>query len=40
MPMKKNRNGRLTPTFDTLNPDAFVVFNGYGKLSGYVRRAS
>jgi hypothetical protein len=26
---------RLTPTFDTLTPDAMVVFNGYGELSGY-----
>lgn len=25
----------LTPTFDTETPDAFVVFNGYGTLSGY-----
>ena len=25
----------LTPTFETLTPDAFVVFNGYGALSGY-----
>jgi hypothetical protein len=27
--------GKLTPTFDTMTPDAFIVFNGYGKLSGY-----
>lgn len=25
----------LAPTFDTMTPDAFVVFNGYGDLSGY-----
>lgn len=27
--------GNLIPTFDTENPDAFIVFNGYGELSGY-----
>jgi len=27
--------GALTPTTDTANPAAFVVFNGYGDLSGY-----
>lgn len=26
---------KLTPTFETLRPDAFVVFNGYGDLEGY-----
>ena len=25
----------LVPTFDTLTPDAFAVFNGYGDLSNY-----
>lgn len=25
----------LTPTFETRQPDAFVVFNGYGDLNGY-----
>lgn len=25
----------LVPTFDTMTADAFVVFNGYGDLSGY-----
>jgi hypothetical protein len=25
----------LTPTFDTMGADAFVVFNGYGDLGGY-----
>lgn len=29
------QTGKLTPTFDTMTPDAFVVFNGYGDLSGY-----
>jgi hypothetical protein len=24
-----------TPTFDTVTPDAFMVFNGYGELDGY-----
>jgi len=27
--------GSLTPTFDTQTPKAFVVFNGYGALSGW-----
>lgn len=39
MPLKKalDRYGAetLTPTFETLEPDAFVVFNGYQLLSGY-----
>lgn len=35
MPLKKNDQGGLTPTFQSLKPDAFVVFNGYGDLSGY-----
>lgn len=26
---------RLVATFETMTPDAFVVFNGYGELSGY-----
>lgn len=25
----------LTPTFDTMSPDAFIVFNGYGNLVQY-----
>lgn len=25
----------LVPTFNTLTPDAFIVFNGYGNLDGY-----
>ena len=38
MPLKLKNPDRhvLTPTFETENPDAFVVFNGYGDLSGYV----
>jgi hypothetical protein len=40
MPLKVNpdepvRTG-LTPTFETQTPDALIVFNGYGNLSGYV----
>jgi hypothetical protein len=35
MPMRLTENGQLTPTFNTMTPDAFVVFNGYGDLSGY-----
>ena len=35
MPLRQREDGRLVPTFDTMTPDAFVVFNGYGDLSGY-----
>jgi hypothetical protein len=35
MPLKKGAGDRLTPTFDTMTPDAFIVFNGYGDLEGY-----
>jgi len=37
MPMKisLSYDRPLKPTFDALSPDAFVVFNGYGELSGY-----
>jgi hypothetical protein len=37
MPLKKKSkySKYLTPTFETMSPDAFVVFNGYGNLSGY-----
>lgn len=35
MPLHKNADGYLVPTFDTMTPDAFVVFNGYGDLGGY-----
>jgi hypothetical protein len=37
MPLRENEDtGRLVPTFETLEPDAFIVFNGYGDLQGYV----
>lgn len=35
IPLKQTANGDLTPTFETLEPAAFVVFNGYGNLGGY-----
>jgi len=35
MPLRKDESGRLVATFETMTPDAFVVFNGYGDLSGY-----
>jgi hypothetical protein len=35
MPLTGNSD-HLTPTFETLAPEAFVVFNGYGDWSGYV----
>ena len=35
LPLRKDEQGKLTPTFETMTPDAFVVFNGYGNLSGY-----
>jgi hypothetical protein len=35
MPLRKTENGKLAATFETMTPDAFVVFNGYGDLSGY-----
>lgn len=35
MPLRQDGPGRLAPTFDTMSPDAFVVFNGYGDLGGY-----
>jgi YD repeat-containing protein len=35
MPLRQDERGRLIPTFDTVTPAAFVVFNGYGDLSGY-----
>lgn len=34
MPLKKD-DGRLCPTFETLHPEAYVVFNGYEELDGY-----
>ena len=35
MPMRKTESGDLVPTFNTETPDAYIVFNGYGELSGY-----
>lgn len=35
MPLRLSAGPHLKPTFDTENPDAFMVFNGYGELSGY-----
>lgn len=35
IPLKRDDNNQLTPTFDTEEPVAFVVFNGYGTLDGY-----
>ena len=35
MPLRQDENDELAPTFETQTPDAFVVFNGYGDLSGY-----
>jgi hypothetical protein len=36
LPLRKDElSGRLVPTFETMTPDAFVVFNGYGDLHGY-----
>lgn len=35
MPLRLNDDDNLRPTCDTLTPDAFVVFNGYGALEGY-----
>jgi hypothetical protein len=34
MPLRQG-DGRLSPTFDTTSPAAFVTFNGYGDLNGY-----
>jgi hypothetical protein len=35
MPLRQTEGGGLTPTLDTMTPDAFIVFNGYGTLEGY-----
>lgn len=35
MPLKQDAAGRMSPTFDTMSPDAFIVFNGYGDMGGY-----
>jgi hypothetical protein len=29
-------SGELAPTFETLDADAFIVFNGYGDMHGYI----
>jgi hypothetical protein len=35
LPLRRTPSGGLLPTFDTMTPSAFAVFNGYGELSGY-----
>lgn len=35
LPLRKDERGRMVPTFDTMTPDAFIVFNGYGDLNNY-----
>ncbi len=35
MPLRLDGDGNLVPTFDTVTPDAFVLFNGYGELGNY-----
>jgi hypothetical protein len=35
IPLRNDPDFGLTPTFESLEPDAFVVFNGYGNLGGY-----
>lgn len=35
MPLRQTETGRLVPTFDSLAANAYMVFNGYGDLSGY-----
>lgn len=35
LPLAREGDHGLTPTFETLAPAAFMVFNGYGDLSGY-----
>lgn len=35
IPLKVDRHGNLTPTFETLKAHAYVVFNGYDDLEGY-----
>jgi hypothetical protein len=36
MPLRRNSDlSGMSPTFSTMAPDAFVVFNGYGDLNGY-----
>lgn len=35
LPLRSIGHGTLCPTFDTVTPDAFVLFNEYGELGGY-----
>lgn len=35
LPVNKLESGLFDPTLDTVSPDGYVVFNGYGDLSGY-----
>jgi hypothetical protein len=35
LPVKRGERGYLKPTFDTMDPDGFIVFNGYGALVDY-----
>lgn len=35
IPLRKDGDDNLVPTFNTEASDAFIVFNGYGDLSGY-----
>ena len=35
MPLRLDEEGGLQPTFDSMTPDAFMIFNGYGDLGGY-----
>lgn len=36
LPLRETETGELVPTFETEAPSAFVVFNGYGDLGGYM----
>jgi hypothetical protein len=35
IPLRRDEHDHLVPTFETMEPDAFIVFNGYGDLGGY-----
>jgi hypothetical protein len=35
MPLRRGDTGQWEPTFETMTPDAYVVFNGYEALAGY-----
>lgn len=35
-PLRLDEDGSLQPTFDAVAADAFMVYNGYGDLSGYI----